>query len=103
MAPASRKSIARTSVALGAMGAVMLAPMVGSVAPAMAQEASSASDPVTIRIGANSGFTRVEFAGVIGSRSRIRREGQTVVVRIGSTAAPDVSSFAASISMLMPP
>ena len=38
--------------------------------------AAVALDPVTIRIGANDGFTRVEFAGVVGSRSRVRREGQ---------------------------
>ena len=87
----SRASIARTSVALGAMGAVVLAPMAAAVAPAMAQEASRAADPVTIRIGANAGFTRVEFAGAVGSRARVRRDGQAVIVRIGSTAAPDVT------------
>ena len=48
-------------------------------------------DPISIRIGANAGFTRIEFAGVIGARSRVRREGRDVIVRIGSTAAPDVS------------
>jgi len=78
-------------VALGAVGAVVLAPMLTAAAPAMAQEASRASDPVSIRIGANTGFTRVEFAGVVGSRARVRREGHAVVVRIGSTAAPDVT------------
>ena len=87
-------------MALGAVGAVVLAPILGGVAPAMAQEVSQASDPVTIRLGTSSraeagapggNFTRVEFAGVIGSRSRIRREGQAVVIRIGSTAAPDIS------------
>src|SRR5690606_1419634 len=45
----------------------------------------------TIRIGANPEFTRLEFAGVIGARSRVRQEGDEVIVRIGSTAAPDVS------------
>ncbi|CAN5282851.1 hypothetical protein BH10PSE2_BH10PSE2_20970 [soil metagenome] len=78
-------------MALGAMGAVVLAPMMTAVAPAMAQEASVALDPVTIRVGVNKDFTKVEFAGVIGARSRVRRDGQDVVVRIGSTAAPDVS------------
>ncbi|CAN5402458.1 hypothetical protein BH10PSE1_BH10PSE1_21910 [soil metagenome] len=87
----AKKSIARTTVALGAMGAVVLGPMLTAAAPAFAQEASAATDPLTIRVGANREYTRVEFAGVIGQRSRIRREGQAVIVRIGTTAAPDVS------------
>ena len=73
------------------MGAVVLGPMATAVAPALAQEASASRDPLAIRIGANSEYTRVEFGGVIGQRSRIRREGQTVIVRIGATAAPDIS------------
>ena len=81
------KRILRTTVAAAAAGAVVLAPM----APLYAQEGAGPLDPVTIRVGANETFTRVEFAGVIGARSQIRREGNTVVVRIGSTAAPDVS------------
>ncbi|CAN5409252.1 hypothetical protein BH09PSE1_BH09PSE1_24460 [soil metagenome] len=87
----AKKSIARTTVALGAMGAVVLGPMLTAAAPAFAQEAAAARDPLSIRIGANADFTRVEFAGVIGQRSQIRREGQTVIVRIGTTAAPDIS------------
>ena len=82
----SSKRILRTTAAAVAAGAVVFAP----VAP-LAREAGAALDPVSIRIGANETFTRVEFAGVIGSRSRIRREGRDVIVRIGSTAAPDVS------------
>jgi tetratricopeptide (TPR) repeat protein len=83
-------------VALGAMGVVVLAPILTAAAPAIAQEAAGALDPVTIRLGTTrhdeaQNFTRVEFAGVIGSRARVRREGQAVVIRIGSTAAPDVS------------
>ena len=78
-------------MAFGAMGAVVLGPMLTAAAPAFAQEASAATDPLTIRIGANARFTRVEFAGVIGQRSRVTREGQTVTVRMGTTAAPDVS------------
>ena len=77
-------------MALGAMGAVVLGPMAAAVAPAFAQEAAAPSDPLSIRVGANRDFTRVEFAGVIGQRSRVRREGQAVIVRIGATAA-DVS------------
>nr|WP_246328801.1 hypothetical protein [Brevundimonas lenta] len=57
----------------------------------MAQESGAAHDPVTIRVGANAAFTRLEFAGVIGARSQVRREGRDVVVRIGATAAPDIS------------
>ena len=82
----SNKRILNATVAAAAAGAVVFAAM----AP-LAQEVVAALDPVTIRIGANSEFTRVEFAGVVGSRSRVRREGQDVIVRIGSTAAPDVS------------
>ncbi|MGZ9098875.1 MAG: hypothetical protein ACXW3O_04155 [Brevundimonas sp.] len=82
---AASKRILRTTVAAAAAGAVMFAPM----AP-LAQEAA-ALDPISIRIGANAEFTRIEFAGVIGARSLVRREGRDVVVRIGSTAAPDVS------------
>jgi tetratricopeptide (TPR) repeat protein len=87
----AKKSIARTTVALGAMGAVVLGPMATAAAPAFAQEAASASDPLSIRIGANREFTRVEFGGVIGVRSRVRRDGHSVIVRIGTTAAPDIS------------
>ena len=59
--------------------------------PPSPRKPQRALDPITIRVGANEGFTRVEFAGVVGSRSRVRRDGQTVIVRIGSTAAPDVA------------
>ena len=86
MSAAPSKQLLRTTVAVAAAGAVAFAPM----AP-LAQEAAVALDPITIRIGANAEFTRIEFAGVIGARSRVRREGDQVIVRIGSTAAPDVS------------
>lgn len=86
MPGASSKRILRTTVAAAAAGTVAFAPL----AP-LAQESSAALDPITIRIGANAEFTRLEFAGVVGSRSRVRREGDQVIVRIGSTAAPDVS------------
>lgn len=82
----SRKRILKSTVAAAAAGAVVLAPM----AP-LAQERGASGDPIEIRVGANADFTRVEFAGIIGARSRVRREGQAVIVRIGSTAAPDVS------------
>lgn len=80
------KRVLRATVAVAAAGSVVLAPMVTT-----AQEASAPVDPISIRIGANAEFTRIEFAGVIGARSRVRREGRDVIVRIGSTAAPDVS------------
>ena len=84
----SSQRLLKSTVAAAAAGAVVLAPL----APLYAQEAGGATlDPVTIRIGANEAFTRVEFAGVIGVRSQVRREGRTVVVRIGATAAPDIS------------
>ena len=87
----STTAIGRTTAALGAAGTIALAPVFAPSIPAFAQEAAAALDPVTIRVGANDGFTRVEFAGVVGSRARVRRDGQSVVVRIGSTAAPDVT------------
>lgn len=80
------KRVLRTTVAAAAAGAVAFAPL----AP-LAQEGGAGADPISIRIGANAEFTRLEFAGVIGARSRVRREGRDVIVRIGSTAAPDVS------------
>jgi tetratricopeptide (TPR) repeat protein len=80
------KRILKTSVAAAAAGAVLFAPL----AP-LAQEAAAPLDPIAIRIGSNTEFTRIEFAGVIGARSQVRRDGRDVIVRIGSTAAPDVS------------
>ncbi|MFN4297216.1 MAG: hypothetical protein ACK4FB_10275 [Brevundimonas sp.] len=80
-----RKGLLKTTVALTAMGTMAFAPM----APGVAQDASL--DPVVVRIGANDSFTRVEFAGVIGSRARIRRENRQVIIRVGSTAAPDIA------------
>ena len=92
MTAATRRTLLKTTVAMTAAGTVAFAPMAAGVAPAMAQEAAApATDPVTIRVGANTGFTRVEFAGVVGSRARVSRDGRAIVVRIGSTAAPDVS------------
>lgn len=79
------KRALRTSVAMAAVGALVLAPMPSGVAVARQ------SDPIEIRVGANEAFTRVEFAGVVGSRARVRQEGRTVIVRLGATAAPDVS------------
>ncbi len=84
-ATATRR-ILQSTVAAAAAGAVAFAPL----AP-LAQDVGAALAPVTIRIGANEAFTRVEFAGVVGGRSQVRREGRDVVVRIGTTAAPDVS------------
>ncbi|WGM30138.1 hypothetical protein [Brevundimonas sp. NIBR11] len=90
--PRTTTAIGRTTATLGVVGTIALAPIAVTVVPAFAQEAANAAlDPITIRIGANDGFTRVEFAGVVGSRARVRKDGQTVIVRIGSTAAPDVS------------
>lgn len=80
------KRVLKSTVAVAAAGAVVFAPL----AP-LAQETAAAGDPVAIRVGQNAAFTRVEFAGVVGSRARVSRDGRTVVVRIGATAAPDVS------------
>lgn len=72
---------------MAAAGAVALAPM----AP-LAQEADPAAlDPVAIRIGQAEGYARLEFAGVVGARARVSVDGRKVTVRIGTTAAPDVS------------
>lgn len=83
---AARKRMLKTSVAAAAAGAVLFAPLTP-----LAQEGAAPLDPIAISIGSNTEFTRIEFAGVIGSRSQVRRDGRNVIVRIGSTAAPDVS------------
>ena len=77
------RRLARATVAAAAAGAVALAPV------PMAWAAPG--DPIDIRLGTNDDFARIEFAGPIGSRARIRQEGSTVIVRVGSTAAPDLS------------
>jgi len=87
-APA-KKRVLQTTVAAAAAGVVVFAPL--APAPSLAQGQPQAGAPVEIRIGANAGFTRIEFAGVVGARARVRQDGRTVVVRIGTTAAPDVS------------
>ena len=81
----AKKRVLQTTVAAAAAGVVVFAPLTPS--PAQSQ----AGAPVEIRIGANAGFTKIEFAGAVGSRARVRQDGRTVVVRIGTTAAPDVS------------
>ncbi|KAK0341612.1 hypothetical protein LTR94_025680, partial [Friedmanniomyces endolithicus] len=78
--------ILKTTVAAAAVGAVVFAPL----AP-LAQEAGRSRDPLSINIGQSSDFTRVEFGGVIGVRSQVRREADRVIVRIGVSAAPDIS------------
>ena len=83
---APTKRILKTTVAAAAAGAVVLAPL-----SPLAQEAGRSRDPLSISIGRNAEFTRVEFGGVIGVRSRVSRQGDQVVVRLGTTAAPDVS------------
>ncbi len=80
------KRILNTTVAAAAAGAVAFAPL-GS----LAQEAVRGSPPLSIEIGQSSEFTRIEFGGVVGVRSQVRRDGDRVVVRLGTTAAPDVS------------
>jgi tetratricopeptide (TPR) repeat protein len=81
------RRVLNSTVALAAAGAVALSPVLP-----LAQEYQPASmDPVAIRIGAAEDYTRVEFAGVVGARSRVTVDGRRVVVRIGTTAAPDVS------------
>lgn len=77
------KRVLKTTVAAAAAGVVVFTPL--------APHAQSSGDPVEIRVGANAAFTKIEFAGAVGSRARVRQDGQTVVVRIGATAAPDVS------------
>jgi tetratricopeptide (TPR) repeat protein len=82
------KRILKTTVAVAAAGAMAFAPL----APLLAQEMSGpVTEPLLIRVGSTAEFTRVEFAGVIGARSRVSRDGRTVTVRLGVTAAPDVS------------
>ena len=83
---APTKRILKTTVAAAAAGAVVLSPL-----SPLAQEAGRSRDPLSIGIGQNAEFTRVEFGGVIGVRTRVSRQGDKVVVRLGTTAAPDVS------------
>ena len=83
---APTKRILKTTVAAAAAGAVVLAPL-----SPLAQEAGRSRDPLSISIGRNAEFTRVEFGGVVGVRSRVNRQGDQIVVRLGTTAAPDVS------------
>ena len=78
------KRVLKTSAAAAAAGVLVLAPL---EPVAVAQSGA----PIEIRVGANEAFTRVEFAGVIGSRARVRQDGRQLVVRLGSTAAPDIS------------
>mgnify|MGYP001398925154 CR=1 FL=1 len=81
------KRILNTTVAAAAAGSIAFAPL----APLAQEAAGRGGDPLSISIGANAEFTRVEFGGVIGVRSQVRRDGDKVVVRLGTTAAPDVS------------
>ncbi len=82
------KGVLRSTVALAAAGSVALAPLMG-----VAQEApaSAVTEPLAIRIGTTEAYTRIEFAGVVGARSRVSIDGRTVIVRVGTTAAPDIS------------
>lgn len=82
------KGVLRSTVALAAAGSVAFAPLL-----TLAQEmpAPAVTEPLAIRIGTTEAYTRIEFAGVVGARSRVSIDGRTVTVRIGTTAAPDVS------------
>jgi len=80
----TKRRLARATVAVATAGAVVVAPL----APAAW---AAPGDPIDIRRGANDRFTRLEFAGPVGSRAQIRQDGSDVIVRVGSTAAPDVS------------
>ncbi|HUH24038.1 MAG TPA: hypothetical protein VLZ51_08250, partial [Brevundimonas sp.] len=73
-------------MAAAAAGVVVFAPL----AP-HAEGARASSGPVEIRVGANTGFTKIEFSGAVGSRARVRQDGRAVIIRFGTTAAPDVS------------
>ncbi len=84
--PSPTTRMLKTTVAAAAAGAVAFAPL----AP-LAQDVGRGRDPLSISIGQNSGFTRVEFGGVIGLRSQVRRDGDRLYVRLGVSAAPDVS------------
>lgn len=85
----SSKRVLKTSVAVAAAGAVAFAPLVPQAQ--VAEAPAAVLSPVEIRVGANQGFTKIEFAGAVGARARVRQEGQIVTVRIGTSAAPDIS------------
>jgi hypothetical protein len=80
------KRVLRTTVAAAAAGAVAFSPL-APLASGRLGGAGPRHHPHWIEQRVH----RVEFAGVIGSRSRVRREGRNIIVRIGTTAAPDVS------------
>ena len=83
------KRVLKTTVAAAAAGVVAFAPL--APLAQSGERSAEATSPVEIRIGANQGFTRLEFAGAVGSRARVRQADQSVIVRIGTTAAPDIS------------
>ena len=85
----SSKRVLKASVAVVTAGVVAFAPLMPMAQ--VSARSMAALSPVEIRIGANSGFAKIEFAGAVGSRARVRQEGQQVIVRIGTSAAPDVS------------
>ena len=78
------RRLARATVAAAVVGAVIVAPIAPSAWAAP-------GDPIDIRRGATDAFTRLEFAGPVGSRARIRQDGSNVIIRVGATAAPDLS------------
>ena len=80
------KRMLRTTAAAAAAGAVAFAPL-----SPLALEVGRGGDPLSISVGQSGAFTRVEFGGVVGARSRVRQDGDKVIVRLGVSAAPDVS------------
>ncbi|WP_312811892.1 hypothetical protein [Brevundimonas sp.] len=91
------KRVLKSSVAVAAAGVLVFVPLDAPLetSSAFAQSGGAVQgrsrDPIDIRIGANPAFTRIEFAGVIGRRARVRQDGRQVIVRLASTAAPDIS------------
>ncbi|MDO1559618.1 hypothetical protein Q0812_09280 [Brevundimonas sp. 2R-24] len=86
-----RQRLLNAGLAVLTAGSVGAAPMLAMAVPSEAPV--RALDPVEVRVGRNTEFTRVEFAGVIGQRARIRQEGREAIIRLGMTAAPDISQL----------
>ena len=86
----SRAVLMRTAAAVCA--ATVAAATVGPT-EAAPEATAPASGAVTVRVGRNPEFTRVEFAGPSGVGASVRRSGRTVTVAIPGGARADVAQL----------
>ena len=76
-------AVCAASVAAAAVGPVTAAP----------ETPTAASGAVSVRIGRNAEFTRVEFRGAQGSRAVVRRNGATVTITFPGGGRADVAQL----------